>query len=55
MKRHTKLFTVVMTLVLAFTMTFASISVNAATVKPKKLYLKATEYSDVAEPPNMMK
>lgn len=42
MKRHTKLFAVVMTLVLAFTMMFASISVNAATVKPKALYLKAT-------------
>ncbi len=42
MKRSKKLFAVVMTLCLALSMAVASVSVNAATKKPKKIYLTTT-------------
>ena len=42
MKRSKKMFTVMLALCVALSMAMASVTANAATKKPKKIYLKAT-------------
>ena len=42
MKRSKRMFVAVLTLCLALSMALASVTVNAATKKPKKIYLKTT-------------
>ena len=42
MKRSKKMFTVMVALCVALSMAMASVTANAATKKPKKIYLKAT-------------